>query len=130
VPLENLEMTERMGVIFLLQFSPMLISLTVLLATLSSLFRSRAAIELENLALRHQISVLRRSARKRPKLTSGDPLAWICLSRLWRDWRSALAVVKPETVIAGHLPAFCCFGPGRCGTANPDDRSFRARSEI
>jgi hypothetical protein len=36
----------------------MVISLTTLLATLSSIFRSRAALELENLALRHQIGVL------------------------------------------------------------------------
>ena len=39
---------------------------------------------------------------KRPKLTPVDRLLWICLSRLWRDWRSALAIVKPETVIAWH----------------------------
>ena len=50
----------------------MLISLATLLATLFSIFRSRAAVQLENLALRHQIGVLRRSARERPKLTSGD----------------------------------------------------------
>ena len=78
----------------------MLISLTTLLATLRSIFRSRAALELENLALRHQIGVLQRSARKRPKLTAGDRLLRVCLSRLWRDWRSALAIVKPETVVA------------------------------
>src|SRR6059058_2335954 len=76
------------------------ISLTTLLATLSSIFRSRAALGLENLALRHHSGVLRRSARKRPKLTSGDRLLWICLSRLWRDWLSAMAIVKPETVVA------------------------------
>jgi putative transposase len=87
----------------------MLISLTTLLAALSSIFRSRAALGLENLALRHQIGVLQRSARKRPKLTSGDRLLWICLSRLWRDWRSALAVVKPETVIAWHRAGFQLF---------------------
>jgi putative transposase len=87
----------------------MLISLTTLLATLSSIFHSRAALELENLALRHQIGVLQRSARKRPKLTSGDRLLWICLSRLWRDWRSALAIVKPETVVAWHRAGFRLF---------------------
>src|SRR6202047_3355573 len=108
----------------------MLISLTTLLATLSSIFRSRAALGLENLALRHQIGVLQRSARHRPKLTSGDRLLWICLSRLWRDWRSALAIVKPETVLPGIVPAFGCSGPGRCGEAYPDDPPFRARSEI
>ena len=85
------------------------IPLTTLLATLSSIFRSRAALELENLALRHQIGVLQRSKRQRPKLTSGDRLLWICLSRLWRDWRSALAIVKPETVIAWHRAGFCLF---------------------
>jgi putative transposase len=87
----------------------MLISLTTLLATLSSIFHSRAALELENLALRHQIGVLQRSARKRPKLTSGDRLLWICLSRLWCDWRSALAIVKPETVVAWHRAGFRSF---------------------
>jgi hypothetical protein len=87
----------------------MLISFTTLLATLSSMFRSRAALELENLALRHQIGVLRRSARKRPKLTSGDRLLWICLSRLWRDRRSALAIVKPETVVAWHRAGLRLF---------------------
>jgi hypothetical protein len=37
----------------------MLISVTSVLVTLGSIFRSRAALELENLALRHQIAVLR-----------------------------------------------------------------------
>jgi len=109
----------------------MLISLTTLLATLSSIFRARAALELENLALRHQIGVLQRSAAKRPKSTSGDRLLWVCLSRLWRDWGSALAIVKPETVIAWHRGRLSAVsGPGRCGEAHPDDPSFRARSEI
>jgi hypothetical protein len=39
----------------------MSISLTSLFATLSSIFHSRAALQLENLALRHQIGVLQRS---------------------------------------------------------------------
>src|SRR5580700_11524360 len=95
----------------------MLIFLTTLLASLASIFRSRASLGLENLALRHQISVLQRSAGKRPKLTSGDRLLWICLFRLWRDWRSALAIVKPETVVAWHRAAFRLFWTWkvRCG---------------
>ena len=95
----------------------MLVFLTTLLASLASIFRSRASLGLENLALRHQISVLQRSAGKRPKLTSGDRLLWICLSRLWLDWRSALAIVKPETVVAWHRAAFRLFWTWkvRCG---------------
>ena len=80
----------------------MLIFLGTLLATLSSMVRPRAALALENLALRHQVGVLQRSVRKRPKLTTGDRLFWVCLSRLWCDWRSALVIVKPETVVAWH----------------------------
>src|SRR6516165_918421 len=87
----------------------MLVFLTTFLAILPSILRSRAAVELENLALRHQIGVLQMSAARRPKLTSGDRLFWICLSRLWPDWRSALAIVKPETVVAWHRAAFRLF---------------------
>src|SRR5580693_8314991 len=87
----------------------MLISLTLSFTTLFSMFRSRAALQLENLALRHQIGVLQRSSRKRPKLPPADRLFWVWLSRLWRDWRSALAIVKPETVLAWHRAGFRLF---------------------
>ena len=87
----------------------MLIFLTTLLATLWSICRSRAALKVENLALRHQVGVLRRSMRKRPKLTPVDRLLWVWLSRIWRDWRSALAIVKPETVVAWHRAGFRLF---------------------
>jgi putative transposase len=95
----------------------MLTALMTLLATLSSIFRSRAALELENLALRHQIGVLRKAAAKRLKLTSADRLLWICLSRLWRGWRAALTIVKPDTVIAWHRAGFRLFWTWkvRCG---------------
>ena len=109
----------------------MRVFLTTLLAILPSILRSRAAVALENLALRHQIGVLQRSAAKRLKLTSGDRLFWICLTHLWRDWRSALAIVKPETVVAWHRAAFRLFWTWkvRHGTANADDQLFCARSE-
>src|SRR2546430_1310639 len=106
--------------------------LTTLLASLASIFRSRASLGLENLALRHQIGVLHRSAGKRPKLTSGDCLLWICLSRLWRDWRSALAIVMPETVVARHRASFRLFWTWkvRCGKpGRPLKRSPRSDSQ-
>ena len=92
-----------------------------LLATLSSTVRSRAALELENLALRHQIGVLRRSARKRPKLTPVDRLVWAWLSHIWSDWRSVLAIVQPETVLAWHPRAFVSSGHRRFGGAGRED---------
>lgn len=87
----------------------MLILLSALLSTLCSVFRSRSVLELENIALRHQIGVLKRSARKRPKLTSVDRLFWVFLSKVWGDWRSALDIVKPATAIAWHRQGFRLF---------------------
>jgi len=83
--------------------------ISALLATLSSVCRSRAALQIEILALRHQLGVLHRSARKRPRLSPADRMLWAWLSRVWSDWRSALVIVKPETVIAWHRKGFRLF---------------------
>jgi transposase InsO family protein len=86
-----------------------MLAIEIFLFTFFSIFRSRAALELENLALRHQVGVLRRSARKRPRLTSVDRFLWVWLSRVWSGWRSTLAMVQPETVIAWHRSGFRLF---------------------
>src|ERR1039458_10260791 len=66
-------------------------------------FRTRAALHAEILALRHQLLVLQRSNKgHRVRLRTADRLLWVWLSRLWTGWRSALIIVKPETVIAWH----------------------------
>ena len=108
----------------------MQLSLTILFATVFSIFRSRAALELENLALRHQIGILQRSARKRPNLTPWDRWLWVWLSRIWDDWRSALTIVQPETVIAWHRAGFRRFWTWKVRRGQADDLSFPARSEI
>ena len=71
-----------------------------------SWFRSRAALQVEILALRHQLIVLKRSQRGRLRLNSTDRLLWVWLCRIWANWRSALLIVKPETVIAWHRRGF------------------------
>ena len=48
--------------------------LLLLLVTLRSIVRPRVDLQLENLTLRHQIGVLQRSVKKRPKITSVDRL--------------------------------------------------------
>jgi hypothetical protein len=85
-----------------LRFGPLL---RALIASLAASFRSRAVLQLEILALRHQIGVLQRSV-KRPKLTPADRLLWAWLCEAWSDWRSALVIVKPETVVGWHRRAF------------------------
>lgn len=78
-------------------------------AVVGSAMKSRAALQLENIALRHQIGVLQRSAKKRPPLNNADRLFWIGLARVWAEWRSTLKIVKPDTVIAWHRKAFRMF---------------------
>jgi putative transposase len=77
-----------------------------LLGVLSSLFKTSVELRLENLALRHQLGVLRRSAPKRLQLMPADRILWVWLRRFWADWKSALLIVKPETVIAWHRKGF------------------------
>ena len=97
---------------------------SALFASLLASFRSRAALQLEILALRHQLGVVHRSV-KRPKLTAPDRLLWVWLSAVWTNWRSALLIVQPETVIAWHRQAFRLFWtwkvrrgqPGRPGVS-------------
>ena len=105
--------------------------LPILITLLRSAFRSRAAVELENLALRHQVNVLKRSVKHRPKVTPADRLLWLILSRVWSDWRSALAIVQPETVIAcGIAKAFAGSGHGKFDAVNRADLPSAARSVI
>src|SRR5215475_10115728 len=83
----------------------MILLIYSLLYMMRSCFRRRARLELEILALRHQLAVLQRQKR-RASLRASDRLLWVVLSRVWQQWRSALVVVKPETVIAWHRKGF------------------------
>jgi putative transposase len=73
-----------------------------LILTVRGSARSHAALQLEVLALRHQLQVLHRVRSPRLRLTAADRLFWVWLARFWNNWRTALVIVKPETVIAWH----------------------------
>jgi hypothetical protein len=61
--------------------------------------RTRTALLLESIALRHQIAVLERSGTRRPCFRLWDRLFWILFSRWWYQWRDSLIIVQPETVL-------------------------------
>src|SRR5579863_743341 len=85
----------------------MFTTIFLLLSSIRRGFRTRAALQTEILALRHQLLVLERSSRgHRLRLSIADRLVWVWLSRLWSGWQSALVIVKPETVIAWHRRGF------------------------
>src|ERR1700756_5616592 len=73
------------------------------------LFRSRAAIEAEILALRQQIIVLRRTAPKKESFGAIDRLVFVGLYRFFPRVLGALAIVRPATVIKWHRAGFRLF---------------------
>jgi len=62
------------------------------------LFGSHRQLAVENLALRQQLAVYKRTTA-RPKLRTTDRLFWIWLARVWAGWRQPLVIVTPDTVL-------------------------------
>src|SRR5712692_5033529 len=79
----------------------MLRALMVVLRSIGLISGGDRVVVLENLALRQQLAVLTLTV-KRPQLRSTDRLFWILLAKGWQDWRSALIVVQPDTVVRWH----------------------------
>ena len=87
-------------------------------AFLAASLRSRAALQIEILALRHQLNVLERSV-KRPRLSAADRWLWVRLSRNWPGWQAAFKLLKPATVIGWHYKGFRLFWAWKCRHGRP-----------
>jgi len=95
--------------------------------------RTHRSLVLENLALRHQLAVLQRTAPC-PRLRRSDRVFWVLLSRLWRGWAETVSMVRPDTVIRWQRTGFGLFwtwksrrhGPGRPAVA-PEVRALIRR---
>ena len=104
--------------------------ITLILIGLLRGIRTHRALVLENLALRHQLAVLQRSA-PRPRLRQSDRLFWVLLSRLWSGWPDGVSIVQPATVIRWQRSGIKVFwtwrsrrnGPGRPAVA-PEIRAL------
>src|SRR2546428_5466509 len=77
-----------------------------LLRLLPFLFGGHRQLALENLALRHQLAVYKRTV-PRPRLRTTDRLLWVGLAKVWADWRQALVIVSPDTVLRWQRRRFC-----------------------
>src|SRR5438876_2245133 len=69
-----------------------------LLRLLPFLVGGTRQLALENLALRQQLAVYKRTV-PRPKLRALDRLLWVGLASVWTGWRRALVIVSPDTVL-------------------------------
>ena len=97
-----------------------------IVSMLARRFRSRAVLELENLALRHQLHVLRRQRPGRLRLFALDRLLWVLLYRLWPRCLEAMVLVKPATVIQWHRRGFRLFWRWRSRSGRPSvEREIR-----
>jgi len=76
-----------------------------LLSMLGALFRFQLSLRVENVVLRHQLAIYRRTV-KRPSIRPEDRIFWCWLSRCWARWRELLVFVQPETVIAWQRKRF------------------------
>src|SRR5947209_10357439 len=101
-----------------------------MLDVLTSMCKTSAQLRLENVALRQQLTVLRRSVPKRLKLRRADRIFWVWLRCLWGDWKSALMIVKAETVIAWHGKGFRLFWTWRIHHGSRVVPRCRKRFEI
>jgi len=79
----------------------MLKRIWLVLGSLFRCFRVRRDLLLENLVLRQQLAVFKRT-HPRPRLNLLDKLLWILARRFWSGWKQALIVVSPETVVRWH----------------------------
>ena len=80
----------------------------IVLGTLCSGIQPRRDLMLENLALRHQLMVLRRATPK-PKLQTADRFLWVLLRGCWSKWQRTLVFVQPQTVLGWHRKGFGLF---------------------
>jgi hypothetical protein len=71
---------------------------TIFLCCIPAFFRSRNEQALVELALRQQLATYTQKGRK-PRITPGDRIFWIVLSRIWSGWKDALVIVQPDTIV-------------------------------
>ncbi len=76
-----------------------------LLGFLVGTFRSRIGLQLEIVALRHQLALYRRSIR-RPPIRLTDRILWAWFARHWSHWRESLVFVQPATVLTWQRRRF------------------------
>ena len=73
--------------------------LLFLVGWLLTTLRPRVSLQLEVLALRHQLSVYQRTCQ-RPRISPADRILWSYPARVWAGWRQHLFFVKPDTIMA------------------------------
>jgi len=86
----------------------MIFLLKLLVISLFSPRKRLRDLTIENLALRQQLAVYQQN-QKKPRISNGTRMFWIVLSKISRDWKDVLVIVKPATVVKWHRKGFKLF---------------------
>src|SRR5262245_15524494 len=92
-------------------------------------FKSPRRLEVENLFLRHQLSIALRRAPPRLRLRGSDRALMVWLTRLWPSLLGAAQVAQPETILRWHRAGFTAFWSWKSRKSNAvTPRSISAAS--
>ena len=96
--------------------------LCFVLAVSASPFKSKSRLEAENVALRHQLIVLRRKVQGRARLTNNDRWFFIQLCRWFPSILQVLTIIRPDTLVraSGRLSLLLALEVPLTGRANAD----------
>src|SRR5215813_9947215 len=110
---------------------------------MTGFLRSRAALQAENLILRHQLNVLRHRSPKRVAVGNIDRLLFVGLYCIFPKALDALKILKPETVLRWHRAGFraywrwksrSCVGrpkaPDACGHSSAHSQDKRCQPAV
>lgn len=107
--------------------------LLALLQLLAFRFRRRGSLELEVIALRHQLKVLKRRTTPRMrhhKISADDRIFFVWLYRLWPKCVKVLSLIKPETLIKWHYQGFKLYWTWRARKGHTSKRLSREIREL
>jgi transposase InsO family protein len=92
---------------------------TIFLRCIPAFFRSKKRQAFVEIALRQQLATYSQKGR-RPRIAPANRAFWVFLSQIWSEWKGALVIVQPDTVVRWHRKGFRLYwrviskrGPGR-----------------
>jgi hypothetical protein len=94
------------------------LSTSLMLGTVTDLFRSKSQLVAENALLRQQLIILRRQV-KRPACTKADRMVLVLLARAVQMWKQVLFIVQPETLLRWHREGFRWFWKRKSKVTSP-----------
>ena len=87
--------------------------------------RRKRSLEAENLFLRRQLALYKERGIKPRRIDAATRMSLVFLSRLF-DWRDALVVVRPETLIRWHRAGWRLLWRWKCRWGRPADSTGAA----